>query len=265
MKYPDDYINKIICGDCLDVMQGIPDKAVDLVLTSPPYGNLRDYNGYKFFFNEIAKEIHRIIKDGGVCVWVVADQVIQNSETGNSFKQALYFMDIGFLLHDTMIYQKNSYPFPPTNRYYQQFEYMFVLSKGKPSTTNIQRQENMWKQKDKHSSTTRNKNGKTSHLKYKTGLETRKMDNVWKFDTGYMRGTKDKIAFEHPATFPDALAERHILSWSDEWDLVLDPMNGSGTTTKMAELNRRKFIGIDISKQYCEIAQRRLAQEYLFT
>jgi DNA modification methylase len=253
MKY-----NKVYLGDCLEVMKDIPDKSIDMVLTSPPYDNLRTYNGYTFDFEGIAKELYRVTKDGGVVVWVVNDGTKNGGETGTSFRQALKFMDIGFILHDTMIYQKNSYPFPPVNRYYQQFEYMFVFSKGKPKTANIQRQENVWKQKDKHSSTQRNKDGTTSHLKYETGLDTRKMDNVWKIDTGYMRGTKDKIAFKHPATFPDLLAERHILSWSNEGDTILDPMAGSGTTLKMAKKNNRNYIGIEISKEYIEIINKRL-------
>jgi site-specific DNA-methyltransferase (adenine-specific) len=249
---------KLINGDCLAVMKTLEDNSIDLTVTSPPYDNLRTYKGYTFDFEGIAKELYRVTKEGGIVVWVVGDATIKGSETGTSFKQALYFKEIGFNLHDTMIYQKNSYPFPPVNRYYQQFEYMFVLSKGKPKTYNIQRQENIWKQKNKHSSTQRNSDGTTSNLKYETGKDTRKMDNVWKIDTGYMRGTKDKIAFKHPATFPDLLSERHILSWSNEGDIVLDPMCGSGTTLKMAKKNNRNFIGIDCSEEYCKIAQARI-------
>jgi len=248
----------LIHGDCLEEMKKMSENSIDLTVTSPPYDNLRTYNGYTFDFEGIAKELFRITKVGGVVVWVVGDATIKGSETGTSFKQALYFKEIGFNLHDTMIYQKNSYPFPPVNRYYQQFEYMFILSKEKPKAYNIQRQETKWKQKNKHSSTQRNLDGTTSHLKYETGKNTRKMDNVWKIDTGYMRGTKDKIAFKHPATFPDILAERHILSWSNECDVVLDPFMGSGTTGKMAKLNNRKFIGIEISSEYLNIAKKRI-------
>jgi DNA modification methylase len=129
MKYPNDFVNKIICGDCLEVMKKIPDGSVDLVLTSPPYDNLRTYNGYNFDFEGIAKELHRVTKDGGVIVWVVGDATIKGSETGTSFKQALYFKEIGFNLHDTMIYHKNNYPPLTHNRYEQCFEYMFVFSK----------------------------------------------------------------------------------------------------------------------------------------
>jgi len=254
---------KLILGDCLEKMKEITDESIDLTVTSPPYDNLRTYNGNISQWNEekwknIIKDLFRVTKQGGVVVWVVGDATIKGSETGTSFKQALWAKECGFNLHDTMIYQKNSYPFPPVNRYYQQFEYMFVFSKGKPKTFNIQRQETKWKQKNKHSSTTRNKDGSTSYLKYETGKDTRKMDNVWLLDTGFMRGTKDKIAFKHSATFPDLLAERHILSWSNKGDIVFDPMMGSGTTGKMASQLNRNFIGIELDKDYFEIAKHRI-------
>lgn len=244
-------------------MKKIAVGSIDLTVTSPPYDNLRTYNGNNALWGEhlwkaIIQDLFRVTKQGGVVVWVEGDATIKGSETGTSFKQALWAMDCGFNLHDTMIYQKNSYPFPPTNRYYQVFEYMFVFSKGKPKTYNIQRQETKWKQKNKHSSTQRNKDGTTSNLKYETGLDTRKMDNVWLLDTGYMRGTTDKIAFKHPATFPDKLAERHILSWSNEGDTVLDPFMGSGTTGKMAKQLGRNFIGIEIDEIYYKIAKQRI-------
>jgi site-specific DNA-methyltransferase (adenine-specific) len=205
-------INKIYNGDCVDFMNCIPDNCIDLTVTSPPYDNLRIYKGYTFNFKEIAKQLYRITKYGGVVVWIVGDATVKGSETGTSFKQALYFKEIGFYLHDTMIYQKNSYPFPPSNRYYQQFEYMFVLSKGKPNTANIQTQETIWKKQTKEVSTYRISTGETVAMKYEKGKKYRKMDNVWVINTGYMRTTKDKIAYKHPAIFPEELCERHILS-----------------------------------------------------
>jgi DNA modification methylase len=252
---------ELIQGDCLEKMKDIPDGSIDMVLTSPPYDNLRDYKGYTFDFEGIAMELYRVVKDGGVVVWVVGDSYDKNgSETLNSFKQALFFKEIGFNVHDTMIYQKNSYPFPPVNRYYQQFEYMFVFSKGKPQTYNIQRQptDPRWRNKDNKSSSQRNQDGTVKKLKYECGKADRKMDNVWLLNTGYMKGTPDKIAFKHPATFPDLLAERHILSWSNEGDTILDPMAGSGTTLKMAKKNNRNCIGIEISPGYIDIIKKRL-------
>ena len=137
MKYPEDFINKVIQGDCLEVMKLMPDKCVDLVVTSPPYGDIRNYDGYTFNFNEIANELFRITKDGGVVVWVVGDQTIDGNESGESFRQALFFKKVGFNLHDTMIYDKGKVVFPDSNRYHNCWEYMFVFSKGKPKTTNL--------------------------------------------------------------------------------------------------------------------------------
>jgi site-specific DNA-methyltransferase (adenine-specific) len=239
-------------------MKSLPNIIIDLTVTSPPYDNLRTYNGYSFDFENIAKELFRVAKDGGVVVWIVGDATINGSETGTSFKQVLYFKEIGFNLHDTMIYQKNSYPFPPSNRYYQQFEYMFVLSKGVPKTANIQTQKTIWKKDTKEISTTRNSNGSVSSMKYAKGKDERKMDNIWLINTGYMRTTKDKIAYKHPAIFPEELVNRHILSWSNEGDMVLDCFLGSGTTGKMAKQLNRKFIGIEISNEYLDIAKKRI-------
>ena len=211
---------------------------------------------FSWDFESVAKELYRITKDGGVVVWVVGDGHDKNgSETLTSFKQGLYFKDIGFNMHDTMIYQKNSYPFPPSNRYYQQFEYMFVLSKGKPVIHNLQR---CPAQGRKRKSTYRQADGTTTETKYETGHDTRIMDNVWLINTGYMRTTKDKFAYKHPAMFPEELCQRHILTWSNENDIVFDPFIGSGTTAKMSKLNNRKYIGFELSKEYCNIANERI-------
>jgi DNA modification methylase len=256
------WLNKVICGDCLEVMGELPDNYIDLTVTSPPYDNLRTYNGFSFDFEGIAKELFRVTKQGGVVVWVIGDSVVRGSETGNAFRQALHFKEIGFNLHDTMIYQKNAFPFPDKTRYAQVFEYMFVLSKGKPNTTNIIRvptkEANRIKNKKSYQ---RLPNGETVPMKYETGKSERNKENVWMFEVGYMKTTKDKFAFQHPAMFPEQLAHDHIISWSNEGDIVFDPMCGSGTTCKMAKQLGRNFIGIDISKEYCEIAKQRINAE----
>lgn len=251
-------LNKIYNMDCSEGMRLLDDDSIDLTVTSPPYDNIREYNGYSFDFESIAYQLYRITKKGGVVVWIVGDATIDGSESGTSFRQALYFKELGFNLHDTMIYQKNSYPFPPTNRYYQQFEYMFVFSKGKPKTANIQMQKTIWKKPTKELSTTRQSDGTTKEMKYEKGKEERKMDNIWIINTGYMRSTKDKFAYKHPAMFPEELAERHILSWSNLNDIILDPFMGSGTTAKIALANNRQFIGFELSKEYCDIANERI-------
>jgi len=250
--------NKIIQGDCLEVMKTLEDKSVDMVLTSPPYDNLRDYKGYTFDFEGIAKELFRIVKDGGVVVWVVGDATIKGSETGTSFKQALYFKDIGFNLHDTMIYEKSTtLPCIGAKRYYQIFEYMFILSKGNPKTFNpmeVESTRSGFLDKTGH----RRKDG-TGFLDYKgERKKNRRLFNVWRYAVGLGGTTNDKIAFQHPAIFPEKLAEDHILSWSNEGDTILDPMAGSGTTLKMAKKNNRNYIGIEISPEYIEIINKRL-------
>jgi len=256
---------QLIHGDCLEEMKKREEASVDLTVTSPPYDNLRTYNGNNDQWSEqvwkdCITQLFRVTKEGGVVVWVVGDATIKGSETGTSFKQALWAIECGFNLHDTMIYQKNSYPFPPVNRYYQQFEYMFVFSKGKPVTYNIQRQptDPRWRNKDNKSSSQRKADGTVSKLKSETGKEDRKMDNVWLLNTGYMKSTPDKIAYQHSAIFPDELAKRHIISWSNEGDTVLDCFMGSGTTGKMAKQLGRNFVGIELDETYYNIAKERI-------
>jgi len=254
--YQDEWVT-IYNEDCLDTMKKMPDNLIDLTVTSPPYDNLREYNGYSFDFESIAKELFRVTKVGGVVVWVVGDATIKGSETGTSFKQALYFKEIGFNLHDTMIYYKQNYApaYPTLRRYANQFEYMFIFSKGKTNTFNPIQKPKVRNKKERVAY--RQKDGSLIRKIKEKGRETKDASNVWEFAVGgNLTG--------HPAVFPEQLANDHIISWSNKGDLVLDPMNGSGTTTKVAELLNRNFIGIDISKDYCEIANKRLQQEIIF-
>lgn len=259
-------------GDCGEVMKTLVDNYIDLVLTSPPYDNLRIYKGYTFNFEGIAQELYRVVKQGGVVVWVVGDATINGSETGTSFKQALYFKEIGFNLHDTMIWEKDGCVYPETNRYYPIFEYMFILSKGKPKTCNqiADRKNNNFGQKIDRERKSRLADGSfistSSFGSNKITKEFGVRYNIWKYGMGGMKGTRDKIAYKHPATFPEKLAEDHIISWSNEGDTILDPMMGSGTTGKMAKLLNRNFIGIEISEEYLKIAKERInnTQDPLF-
>lgn len=267
-------VNKIYCENCLDTMANMPDNFIDLTVTSPPYDNLRTYNGYSFDFESIAKELYRVTKRGGVVVWVVGDATVKGSETGTSFKTAILFIEkAGFNLHDTMIYKRQA-AFPDVVRYYQEFEYMFVFSKGKPKTINLLRQnksESTIKRNNSgvhNSRHERQQNGeiKKGDIKSIERVNNAKLDdtrvkgNIWEIATGSQKSTKDKIAFDHPAIFPEQLANDHIISWSNENDLVYDPFIGSGTTAKMAKLNNRNFIGSEISEKYVEIAEKRIAQ-----
>ena len=242
-------------GDCLEVMKSLPNAGIDLTVTSPPYDNLRTYNGYSFDFEGIAKELYRVTKDGGVVVWVVGDATINGSETGTSFKQALYFKDIGFNLHDTMIYEKDGIAFPDKNRYQQSFEYMFVLSKGKPKCLNLIADRKNVSFGRKVTGTVRNADGSTQKMAC-FGQDIKEFGirwNVWKFAS-----TKGNVKTGHPAMFPESLAHDHIVSWSNEGDTVLDCFLGSGTTGKIAKQLNRQFIGIEISPEYLEIARSRI-------
>jgi len=255
----------IYCGDCLEVMRELDSENIDLVITSPPYDDLRSYNSYNFDFKNIAKQLFRIIKIGGAMVWIVGDQVINNSESGTSFRQALYFKDIGFNLHDTMIYEKNGSSYPEKIRYYQIFEYMFVFSKGRPKTINLLNDRKVKWNKSWGNRTIRGKDGKLkSRGKLSNYKEYGIRFNIWRYATGAGFSAKEDYIFEHPAIFPEQLARDHIISWSNLGDTVLDPFLGSGTTARACKDLGRKCIGIEISKQYCDIAIKRLGQEVLF-
>jgi site-specific DNA-methyltransferase (adenine-specific) len=251
--------------DCIDGMRMLDDNSIDLTVTSPPYDNLRKYNGFEWDFEGVTKELYRVTKDGGVVVWVVGDATVKGSETGTSFRQALYFMECGFNLHDTMIYQKKNYMPLNHNRYDAEFEYMFIFSKGKPNNFNP------IMQPCKTAGASYNYATRSSATTEEVGSAMRKRNqymitkdekyrgNIWGYDTGKNKGSKDDI-WKHPATFPEQLANDHIISWSNENDIILDPFMGSGTTGKMAMLNNRKYIGFELSEEYCEIAEERIRE-----
>jgi DNA modification methylase len=254
-------LDTIVCSDALAYLNTIPDESIDMILTSPPYDKLRTYKGYTWDFEGIAKESYRVLRTGGVLVWVVGDSVVDGSESLTSFEQALYFKNtVGFRVHDTMIYQKDGSPFPESNRYAQEFEYMFVLSKGAPKTHNLLTAKT--KYGASATSSSRSNEGDTSKFKYEVAKETRALANVWYLTSGYMKTTKDVFAFEHPAMFPEKLAERHIMTWTNAGDTVLDYFAGSGTTLKMARNLNRRYLGCDISEEYVNLAKRRLAQPF---
>lgn len=248
---------KLLNGDSAVILKDIPDCSVDLTVTSPPYDDLREYKGYSFDFETIAKELFRVTKPGGVVIWIVSDATKSGSETGTSFRQALYFKEIGFNLHDTMIWVKDTLTFPDPTRYGQTFEYMFVFSKGKPKTFNpIKDKPNKWAGEIVHG-TSRGVDGKTfrksNHHKGVT-QEYGVRYNVWN-----MPGEKHNDT-GHPAVFPVKLAKDHILSWSNKGDTVLDPFMGSGTTGIACADTGRDFIGIEISKDFYELSKRRTTE-----
>lgn len=265
-------INTIRNSCCVSGMRKLEDECVDLVVTSPPYDDLREYhnnNAWNYdFFMEVAKELSRILKPGGVIVWNVNDQVLKGRKTCSSFRQALFFSEqCGLWLHDTMIYAKTGVSFAAgdhSTRYTQKFEFVFVLSKGRPKSIHLLRDKpNKWAG---HSSWGKASARKTDGTIVKSNSRTKKVrdfgvrDNIWLIKNSGGFGQKSKTAYKHPATMPEELARGHILSWSKKGDLVFDPFIGSGTTARMALETGRKYLGFEIDAEYATIAQRMLAQ-----
>ena len=254
-------LGELYCEDCCNIMSSLNSESIDLVVTSPPYDDLRTYENKSEWnwnvFCSIALLLYKVVKQGGVVVWIVNDRTIKGNETGTSFKQALFFKEIGFNLLDTMIWEKSIFKYPELKRYYQIFDYMFVFSKGEHKTYNLikDRKNKTYNPSDKEYffQNRRKSDGTIDRKRYKRqkkkpyGVRT----NVWK-----MRPTRSK--YNHPAMYPKEIVHDHIISWSNEGDTVLDPMCGSGTTLEMAEYLNRKWIGIDIVKSYCRETVKRI-------
>ena len=251
-------VNYIKQCDNIIGMKELPSDCIDLTVTSPPYDNLRTYNGFTWDEEAIIRELFRVTKPGGVVVWIVNDATVKGSETGTSFRQALAFMDIGFNLHDTMIWEKPTFTATGSLavRYAPVFEYMFVFSKGKPKTFNpIKDKENKCIGK-RCSSTVRKPDGSMKAMsgEWKDIKPFGQRHNVWHISP--CNSSKERSG--HPAQFPEQLARDHIISWSNPGDVVLDPFMGSGTTAVACIKNGRNYIGFDISDEYCQIAERRI-------
>lgn len=249
-------LNHIYHYDCVELMEIMEEGYVDLTVTSPPYDQLRNYNGYHFDFERIAINLFRVTKKGGILVWVVGDKIKNGNRTLTSFKQALFFQSVGFNVHDVMIYKKKNTPFMRTNAYTNCFEFMFVFSKGSPKTFNPLKAKTIRQGREM---LPHNKGADGINKKILGELKPEKTQtNIWEYAVGLHGTTSDKIAFKHTAVFPEKLAEDHILSWTNRGDVVFDPMCGSGTTCKMAMLLERSYIGCDISEEYCQIAEERI-------
>lgn len=258
------YLGKINNDDCIKFMKRLPDNCIDLTVTSPPYDDLRNYENKLAWdyntFKKVAGELYRITKKGGIVVWVIGDKTDKGNKSLTSFKHALYFQEVGFNIYDVIIYEKAGSGPPHPNRYFNSFEYMFVMSKGKPKSVNLL--------KDKKNScagmstfgdiTRREKDGNLTNKGKKVINEFGIRTNIWRYNNGKGFSSKDKIAYEHPAIFPEKLVEDHIKSWSNPGDVVFDPFGGSGTTAKVSIELDRKWLYVEKVEKYCNIAKRRI-------
>lgn len=283
-KFFKDCINSIVLGSNVDTLKKFPENCIDLTVTSPPYDGIRNYNNkldtekeligsYSFPFEELAQQLFRVTKLGGVVVWNVNDQTVEGkdggtTETGNSFRMALYFQSIGFNIHDTMIYKKPGVRFPDKTRYHQTMEYMFVLSKGKPKSINFindienksyNPHKNQWaKDRNKRNKDDGYENCDT--FTFAVG-EFGRRHNVWTINPEQSTGRNIEEFNWHPAVFPSSLAHDHIISWSKEGDVVLDPFSGSGTTAIQAKITKRNYIGLELNEEYVT-KSRKIIENY---
>lgn len=253
-----DWLGRIVCGDNTEILSGFPDACIDLVVTSPPYDDLRTYGGHSWNFETLAAQLVRVLKPGGVIVWVVADATVNGSETGSSMRQALHFQSIGLNLHDTMVYEKAGTGACGSNlAYWQTWEFMFVLAKGRPNTVNRLKTQNLSAGVKTTPRTVAIGNRDSDGVRVVKDEGVRA--NIWRYNV-------NKYGMEntgHPAPFPIALAKDHVASWSNPGDVILDPFAGSGTTLKAAKELNRQWCGIEINPEYCAIAEARLSQDVL--
>lgn len=251
---------KIYHENCIKTLQRMDDDLLDMTITSPPYDDLREYKGYDFPVEDIAEWLLRKTKHGGIVIWVVADRTVNGSETLTSFEHAQTFKNVGFNVHDTMLYVKNN-PIPSDcgRRYRQAFEYMFCFSKGRPATFNpITEPTKSAGAKIKAFRITEAGRGNVPDEDIGREIKTeRKVSNIFAYNVG-TSSSKDKVAFNHPAIFPEKLVEDQIRTWTNEGDIVYDCFMGSGTTAKVALQLRRQWLGSEISDEYVKIAEERL-------
>ena len=253
------WLGRIVCGDNTEVLSGFPDACIDLVVTSPPYDDLRTYGGHSWNFEALAAQLVRVLKTGGVIVWVVADATVNGSETLTSMRQAIHFKDVcGLNVHDTMIYEKAGTGACGSNlAYWQTWEYCLVMSKGKPAAVNRLKVKNLSAGVKTTPRTVMKGNRDSDGVRVVEDEGVRA--NIWRYNV-------NKYGMEntgHPAPFPIALAKDHVASWSNPGDVVLDPFAGSGTTLKAAKELNRQWCGIEINPEYCAIAEARLSQDVL--
>lgn len=258
-------INTILHGDSAEVMQSFPDKCIPLTVTSPPYAKMRLYGGHDYTwetFKSVATQLVRITMEGGVICWVVRNQIVKERENLQAEKEKLFFADdLGLWPHQTIIGAPKGVPLPQSRRYASNFDYVYVFSKGHPRIVNIIRDRRNSRFGDlKSNRLIRESNGSErlacggEYAIAKWGFRS----NLWSYSTGGNHTATDRISAKHPARMGEPLAEDLIISFSKPGDLVFDPFAGAGTSLKMALLNQRQWLGVEIFDEYVELIEKRM-------
>jgi DNA modification methylase len=244
---PTDFENKIICGDSVEILKKLPDNCVDLVFTSPPYNFGLDYENHKDgtkwedYFDKLFKifsECIRVVKYGGRIIINV--QPLYSDYIPIHHIISKFFMENKMIWRNEILWEKNNYnckytawgsfksPSSPYMKY--TWEFLEVFSKGDLK---------------------KNSEGKEADI-------TNDEFKEWVLAKWNIAPERNMKEFGHPAMFPEKLVERVLKLFSFKGDLILDPFNGIGTTTKVAKVTNRRYVGIDISEEYCKKAERRL-------
>ncbi|MBR1921447.1 MAG: site-specific DNA-methyltransferase [Kiritimatiellae bacterium] len=256
--------NKIICGDSAAVMEKFPDNSIDMVVTSPPYDSIRDYKGFSADLSKIGRETFRVLKEGGIAVVVIQDQTKNYGKTLTSFRLAIDWCDnAGFKLFECLIYKKLGAEGAWWNKRFRvDHEYMMVFLKGdRPAYFN----KDPLKIPSKHGGKVMTGGGTrlTSGIRIATrAIHINPMKcrgTVWAYETA---GDGSRLKHQHPATYPDRLPYDFIQCFCPEKGIVLDPFMGSGTTALAAKSLKRFYVGIDISQEYVDLAERRVVEDF---
>ena len=262
MKIP---VNKIICDDNVKFLSTLPENCIDMVVTSPPYDNLRDYNGFQLDLSGVGEQLFRVLKPGGIVAVIIQDSTQDGRKTLTSFRMIVNWCDtIGFGLFENCIYSRQGVEGAWwKKRFRVDHEYIPLFIKGKrPAYFNKEELKIPSKHggKTMTGAATRNKDGtqQKSRSVYINPMKCR--GTIWNYP---QCGDGSKLKHLHPATFPNLLPYDLIQCFCPENGIVLDPFNGSGTTCVAAKSLNRQYIGVDCSQEYCDIAEKRIQQEFI--
>jgi DNA modification methylase len=257
-------INKTHCAESSVALKKLPDNCIDIVVTSPPYDRIRDYNGFECNLHNIGEQLSRVLKDGGIIVMVIQDQTKDFGKSLTTFRTILDWCDnFNLKLFETVIYKKHGAEGAWwTKRFRVDHEYIPVFLKGKRPAYFTKEH---LKIPSKHAGktmtgcATRLTNGSTLKSKKLKINPTKCRGTIWDYVTC---GDGGKLKHEHPATFPDKIPVDFIETFCPPGGIVLDPFMGSGTTALAALNLGRNFLGFDISNEYVSLANKRVDLEY---